>query len=177
MILKSLSNCILAIGKYPKFKYNATGGGGAASVIKQELNKSLFLRFDPEEFTIPPLNYETTEIFSIPMPPGLEIKMSLDKLEGTLDKSTGYIALEFESRFIFRIFSISFFPQLFVKTCLNSEEVNSQLHYAKGHNMKTDGNTTLVGVALIPRTGNKLYDLLLGLPNEALAILKCQFKD
>jgi hypothetical protein len=38
-----------------------------------------------------------------------------------------------------------------------------------------NGRLKLVGIAVVPPTGSQLLDIFLGLPNEALAILNCEF--
>ncbi len=108
------------------------------------------------------------------MPPGLTIKIFMEKLKGSIDKKNGDIELNFEARFVFSIFSVYKFPDLIVNTSLKSSEIKSRLHFAKGKPLQQDGNTTIVGIAIIPKTNNKLLDCFLELPNEALAILKCK---
>ena len=176
MHLTSLKDCRLAIGNYPFFTYDATGGGGNASVIDNEKTKCSFLKFDPKKFYIPPLSGKTAKILGLPMLPGLEIKMVLGKLEGVLDTKNGEIILDFEARFILQILKRLRFPDLIIKTQLKSGEVNSRLHKVKGQNKSEDGSTKLVGVAIVPPSGNKFLDMFLGLPNEALAILECRIK-
>ena len=176
MYLKSIEGCRLVIGSYPPFNYDASGGGGKARSITTEKDNVLLLTFEPETFSIPPLTSQTTKILSIPLPPGLKIKMSMDKLEGTIDKNTGEISLRFESRFVFTIISIFRFSDLIVKTILQTGRVKSNLHEEEGIPLQEDGKTTLVGIAIIPMTGNKILDIFLGLPNEALAVLKCEIK-
>ena len=42
--------------------------------------------------------------------------------------------------------------------------------------LQKNGRAKLVGVSIIPPTGNKILDTFLGLPNEALAELQCEIK-
>ncbi len=172
MNLKSLDGCILAIGSYPLFHYNATGGGGKASIVNNAKDKINIL-FDKKEFFIPSLNWKTTKVLGIPIPPGLEIKMKLDKLEGSADLKTGAINLNFEARFLFTIFTFKF-PNLVVITTLSTNSIKSNLHSAKGLPLNENNESRLVGIAVIPPSGNKALDLFLGLPNEALAVLSCK---
>ena len=175
MLLRSLKGCQLVIGSYPPFAYNATGGGGNATVLSDKDN-IVSLKFASDTFSIPPLTSQTTKFLSFPLPPGLKIEMYMDKLEGTINKNSGEVVLIFESRFIFSIGSRFFFPNLIVKTSLKTGEVKSKLHQEKGLILQKDGKATLVGVAVIPVTTNKLLNFFLRLPNEALAVLKCEIK-
>ena len=68
------------------------------------------------------------------------------------------------------------FPNLIIKTVLKTGKVKSKLHEGEGLLLQNNGTTKLVGISIIPRTGNKILDAFLGLPNEALAELKCEIK-
>ena len=172
--MKSLEGCRLTIGSYPPFKYNAYGGGGKAKVIPIQKNNLLHVSFSSETFSIPPLTSRTTKFLSLPFPPGLKIEMSMDKLEGTIDKKSGEVLLKFESKFLFSIGTTLKFPELIVNTLLKTGKVTSKLHEAEGQVLQDNGKTKLVGIATIPITDNKILDTFLGLPNEALAELQCE---
>ena len=176
MHLRSLEGCRLTIGSYPPFIYNATGGGGVAKSLPTSEENILHITFTPETFSIPPLNSQTTKFLSLPLPPGLKIKMAMDKLDGTFNQRTGELLLGFESRFIFTVGSIYHFPDLIVKTSLETGHVKGTLHERQGERLQSDGKATLVGIAIIPVTSNKILDLFLNLPTEALAVLKCKIK-
>ena len=176
MELKSLEGCRLKIGRYPPFTYNAYGGGGKATLIHNAKNDLQKISFSPKTFSIPSLTSKTTKFLSLPLPPGFKIKMSMDQLEGTIDKDSGEVSLKFESKFIFSIGSVIKFPELIVKTLLKTGKVKGRLHKAEGHVIQNDGTTKLVGISQIPKTDNKIFDTFLGLPNEALAELKCEIK-
>ena len=176
MHLKSLEGCRLAIGSYPAFHYDARGGGGKGILHPSEKENFLRLSFPSETFSIPPLNSQTTKFLALPLPPGLRIDMSLDTLEGTIDKNSGEVFLKFESRFIFSIGAIIKFPYLFVKTSLQTGPVKGQLYKEEGLVLQKNGKAKLVGVSTIPPTGNRILDTFLGLPNEALAVLLCEIK-
>ena len=174
MHLSSLNGCRLAIGSYPHFTYNATNGGGKAAIISIEEDDTLHLKFQPKDFSIPPLTYRTTKFLTFPLPPGLKIEMHMHKLEGSVNKTSGEVLLNFESEFLFSIFSIFKFPELLVKTKLETNHVKSSLFEEQGHIIQKDGLTKLVGIAVIPVTTNKILNFFLGLPNEALAVLNCK---
>ena len=176
MKMKSLEGCRLTIGSYPPFTYNAYGGGGKPTVIPSQKNNLLHVSFSSETFSIPPLTSRTTKFLSFPLPPGLKIEMSMNHLAGTIDKNSGEVLLKFESQFLFSIGAIIEFPGLIVNTLLKTGKVKSQLHEGEGKVIQNNGKTKLVGISVIPKTGNKVLDTFLGLPNEALAELQCEIK-
>ena len=176
MHLKSLEGCRLKIGSYPSFSYNAYGGGGKGTLIPSQKNNILYLSFSSKTFSIPPLTSQTTKFLSFPLPPGLKIEMIMNKLEGTIDQNSGEVLFKFESKFVFTVGAIIKFPDLLVKTFLTTGKVKGKLHEGQGLVLQKDGYTKLVGIATIPTTGNKFLDNFLGLPNEALAELKCEIK-
>ena len=175
MQLTSLKGCRLAIGSYPHFHYNATNGGGKGVVVNSNTKNIQHITFSPETFTIPPLDWRSTRVSAVPLPPGLTIKMYLNTLEGTINQETGEIILNFEARFMLQILYIFHFPSLSVKTTLNSGKVTSGRHEETGLNLQSNGKTKLVGVAVIPPTNNHCLNRFLNLPTEALAILNCKF--
>ena len=174
--MKSLEGCRLTIGKYPPFTYNAYGGGGVATLLPSQRKNLLHISFSSKTFSIPPLTSKTTKFLSLPLPPGLKIEMSMDRLEGTIDKNSGEVLLNFESKFLFSIGAMHKFPDLIVKTFLKTGKVKGKLHEREGIILQKDGTTKLVGIAMIPITGHKILDAFLALPNEALAELKCEIK-
>ena len=176
MQLKSLKGCRLKIGSYPSFSYNASGGGGKGTVLSSKKDNILYLSFSPKTFLIPPLTSKNTKFLSIPLPPGLKIQMYMDKLEGTIDKSSGEVLLKFESKFVFSIGAMIDFPDLLVKTLLKTGQVKGKSQEGEGLVLQKNGQTKLVGISTIPPTGNKILDTFLGLPNEALAELQCEIK-
>ena len=176
MHLKSLEGCRLAIGKYPSFRYNAYGGGGEATLLPNKKSNLLHISFSSKTFSIPPLTSKTTKFLYLPLPPGFKLEMSMDQLEGTIDKNSGEVLLKFESKFLFSIGAMLKFPKLIVKTLLTSGKVKGKLHEGEGQVLQNNGNIKLVGIATIPITGNKVLDTFLGLPNEALAELQCEIK-
>ena len=176
MKLSSLEGCRLKIGKYPPFTYNAYGGGGKATLIPNQKSNLLNISFSSKTFSIPSLNSKTTRFLCLPLPPGLKIKMSMNLLEGTIDTNSGDVLLNFEAKFHFSIGAMYRFPALIVKTLLKTGKVKSKIHEGEGLVLQSNGTTKLVGIAKIPRTGNQILDAFLGLPNEAMAELKCEIK-
>ena len=173
--LKSKPDCKLAIGRYPPFTYNAIGGGGYASIKNTNQPQDFEINFNAEQLMIPPLNYRTTKILGLPLPPGLQIAISPQRLEGTIQKSTGTILLDFDAIFSFTIGNWVKAPELIVKTKLTSGVAKGKYHIAKGRKKRNDGSCILGGIAEVPITRNCYMDNFLGLPNEALAVLKCDF--
>ena len=105
MYLKSLKGCKLAIGSYPQFQYDATNGGGKASIICSEKDNIKYLIFDSSKFVIPPLTWRTTKILGISIPPVIKIEMQMKKLEGTLNELSGDEYLDFDARFFLKIWT------------------------------------------------------------------------
>ena len=111
LALQTLAGCGLAIGAYPRFRYDARGGGGvgvlaAADPVGADIASGpghSTLRFDPATLRIPPLDWRTTRFLGLPLPPGLAITIHPEQLEGCLDAATGTMALRFEARFRFAI--------------------------------------------------------------------------
>ena len=176
MHLHSLEGCRLKIGKYPPFTYNAYGGGGKATILPNQKNNLLHISFSSKAFSIPPLTSKTTRFLSLPLPPSFKIEMSMDHLEGTIDKNSGEVLLKFESKFLFSIGAMLKFPELIVKTLLKTGNVAGQLHEGAGFPLQNNGAIKLVGISIIPKTDNKILNTFLGLPNEALAELRCEIK-
>jgi len=176
MQLKSLDGCRLKIGSYPAFSYNASGGGGEGIILPSEKKNILNLCFSSQTFSIPALSSQTTKFLSLPLPPGIKIEMFMDKLKGSIDKNSGEVLLEFESKFVLNIGAMIKFPDLLVKTTLETGRVQGELHEGDGVTLQKNGKTKLVGIAIIPPTGNKILDTFLDLPNEAIAELQCEIK-
>ena len=176
MQLKSLEGCRLRIGSYPPFDYNACGGGGKGTSLPSKNHYIQNVCFSSKTFSIPPLTSKNTRFLSLPLPIGLKIEMSMDKLKGTIDKNSGEILFKFESRFVFSIVGLIKFPDLLVQTLLKTGKVTGRLHQSNGLSLQKNGRAKLVGISIIPPTGNKILDTFLGLPNEALAELECEIK-
>ena len=174
MELHSLKGCRLSIGSYPYFLYDASGGGGKASVFETTEKNSKYLRFCSKTFQIPPLSRKTTKFLTLSLPPGIVINMSMDKLEGKINLESGEIILNFEAKFTLKIFSSFKFPNLIIKSVLNTGSITSKSYQSQGLRRQKDGRTKLVGIATVLKTNNFILDNLLFLPTEALAELECR---
>ena len=174
MRLRSLENCQLSIASYPKFNYDASGGGGKGIMNPPNEKGLCKISFNPETFSIPPLNYKTTKWLGINLPPGIAITIVNEELKGYIHTPSKEISLSFRARFRFSICRYIKAPDLIVETCLNSKEVEINRKKIRGSALQKDGKTTLVGIAFIGLTGNIFLDTFLSLPNKALAILNCQ---
>ena len=175
MQLKSLVDCRLKIGRYPTFYYNATGGGGITTADYQDNKGNLFFRFNPNSFSIPSLNWQTTKFLGLVLLPGLEINIVPKIIKGNINIHSGLVSLQLEAKFILSIFSLIKAPELVVKTELTSTNIKGDIHEAIGSPINNRGETILVGLATIEPSGNRFLDSFLSLPNEALAILHCEF--
>ena len=85
------------------------------------------------------------------------------------------MALRFCARFRFAIGSLYRAPDLIVDTTLSTGPVQGRRHQATGQPLDGDGLAQLVGVATIAPSGDPFLDRFLGLPDEALALLRCRF--
>ena len=174
MKIKSSRGCRLKIGSYPYFAYDASGGGGEALLLETKEINTKYVKFSPNTFKIPPLTGKTTKFLTIPLPPGIKISMSMDKLEGTINQKSGEIQLNFEARFTLEIFSIYKFPNLIVKSLLNTGTVKTKKYKYQGLKIQKDGKAKIVGVAKILKTNNYLLNKILFLPTDAIAELQCE---
>ncbi|APD47792.1 hypothetical protein KQ302_07035 [Synechococcus sp. CS-602] len=183
--LSTLAGCALTIGGYPRFRYNASGGGGLGRIGGDPLGgqrqpaapvAGLALDFEPSELTIPPLDWRSTRFLGLPLPPGLRIAIEPERLAGSLDGESGAVTLQFRARFLFSLGSLYRAPALRVDTELTSGALVSQRHRSSGQPLAGDGTALLVGVATIEPCGEPWLDRFLGLPDEALAVLRCRFR-
>ncbi len=175
LTLQTLGGCGLAIGAYPRFRYDARGGGGVGRLSEGDSTGSQRLRFDPDALCIPPLDSRTTRFLGLPLPPGLAITIHPQQLDGSLDGASGAMALRFCARFRFTIGSLYRAPDLIVETTLRTGPVQGRRHQATGQPLDGAGLAQLVGVATIAPSGDPFLDRFLGLPDEALALLRCRF--
>lgn len=82
--------------------------------------------------------------------------------------------LAFEARFQLLLAGRSVAPDLVVNTRLGTGEAVGRRGPVAGRPLDASGRGVLVGVALVPPTGEAWLDRFLGLPCEALAVLCCQ---
>ena len=169
------ARCGLAIGPYPRFRYDASGGGGIAELEEGgEGGGWQTIHFDPAQLSIPALSWRNTRVLGLPLPPGLRIAIEPEQLQGQWHPSSGEVQLEFRSRFYFSLAGVYQAPPLIVQTRLQTETVQGRRHHAQGKRIGADGEALLVGIATVPPTGDGWLDRFLGLPDEALALLQCR---
>ncbi|MDM7936756.1 MAG: hypothetical protein QUV06_04790 [Cyanobium sp. CZS 48M] len=173
--LSTLAGCGLTIAGYPRFRYDARGGGGSARLGPASSDGTWPLQFPPQELQIPPLDWRSTRLLGVPLPPGLSISIEPQRLEGVVDPASGGLALSFQARFVFGVGSLYRAPPLLVSTELVTGELRSRRHRCCGQPLGADGTALLVGVATIEPSGEAWLDRFLGLPDEALALLRCRF--
>lgn len=174
LLLHTEAGCGLAIGRYPRFRYDASGGNGTA--IGTPGNGTLELVFDPSQLSIPALNWRTTRVLGLPLPPGLQIAIEPLALAGQLVPASGAVTLHFEARFHCSWAGLYRPPPLLVTTDLTTASVAGQRHHATGCPLDASGRGCLVGVARVPPSGDRWLDGFLGLPDDALAVLRCAFE-
>jgi hypothetical protein len=172
--LSTEAGCALAIGRYPRFRYDARGGGGPGELEAPDGEGWRPLSFAPNGLTIPALNWRTTRVLGLPLPPGLAIAIAPQRLEGRWQEASGAVDLDFLARFVFTVAGLYQAPDLMVHTRLGTGEVRGRRHSALGVPLDRDGRGVLVGIATVEPTGEAWLDRFLGLPDEALAVLRCR---
>jgi len=176
--LTTASSCSLAIGGFPRFSYDARGGGGSGRLLPLDSKGRHPLHFPAADVRIPPLNGRTGRFLGLPLPAGLQIRILPERLQGCLDPATGAVQLHFQARFLFNAGGLYQAPPLWIDTQLTSATlpapVPDRWRDVGGEALDPDGALTLVGVAPVAASGDRWFDSFLGLPSEALALLRCQ---
>ncbi|GLI61244.1 hypothetical protein VaNZ11_003545 [Volvox africanus] len=172
--LRTRQDCELAVSFYPRFRYNALGGGGWGTVTDLGDGK-LHLSFDTSVLVIPDMSYRTAMLMGLlPIPPPLNIAIRPVSLEGVLEQRTGEVNLNFESDFYFTAGTIYQPPGLKIRTVLTTETTRGRNLSATGRRLV--GNSgVLVGTATVEKVGDIFMDNFLQLPNDALAVMSCDF--
>ena len=150
--LSTAAGSSLAIGRYPRFLYDARGGGGPGECAETPSLAApepgwRTLRFDPERLTIPSLSWRTTRLLGLPLPPGIRIAIVPERLEGRWQPASGALELDFRARFRFSLAGLYRAPDLLVATRLCSAEAIGRRHRAQGIPLDAEGRGLLVGVA------------------------------
>ncbi|EFJ46927.1 hypothetical protein VOLCADRAFT_92733 [Volvox carteri f. nagariensis] len=172
--LKTRQDCELAVSFYPRFRYNALGGGGWGTVTDVGDGK-LHLSFDTSVLVIPDMSYRTAFLMGLlPIPPPLNIAIRPVSLEGILDTVTGEVNLNFESDFYFTAGTIYQPPGLKIRTVLTTESTRGRFLSASGRRL-VGSSGVLVGTATVEAVGDGFMDTFLQLPNDALAVMSCDF--
>jgi hypothetical protein len=174
VVLRTLRDCQLAVSVYPTFDYNASGGGGVGTV-KQE-GDLLRVTFDPASLQIPAIQYSTTAVLGVPIPPPLKIEIRPRRLEGTVNPATGEAELEFLADFAFTAAPLYTAAPLVVSTTLTTEASEGAFRKGQGVRLGGDGRARLVGVARVPRTEDAFLNNFLMLPTDALAVLSAEIE-
>ena len=172
--LATEAGCALAIGAYPRFQYDGRGGGGVAFPSEPLGAGWRSLTFDPASLVIPPLSRHTTRFLRVPLPPGLRIAIEPLRLAGRWHPESGRVELEFLARFRPLLAARPVAPDLVVATLLATRTVEGRRHQAEGTPLDAQGRGVLVGIATVEPTGSAWVDRFLGLPDEALAVLRCR---
>jgi hypothetical protein len=173
LLLTTEADCALAIGPWPRFRYDARGGGGLSRPVEGKPDGWQGLTFDPDALRIPSLSARTTRFLGLPLPPGLRIAIQPQRLEGQWHPASGRVELIFEARFHLLVAGRPVAPELRVATRLTTAEARGQRHQVRGQLLTGEGPGVLVGLATVSPTGEAWLDRFLRLPDEALAVLRC----
>jgi hypothetical protein len=176
LALATDDGCALAIGSYPRFLYDGRGGGGVGRAAGPLAEGWCGVVFAPASLTIPSLSTRTTRFLGLPLPPGLQIAIAPEELQGRWHPERGDLELKFVARFRPLLAARQVAPDLMVSTRLTTGAVRSRRHQTEGSRLDGQGRGTLVGTAMVAPTGEGWVDRFLGLPDEALAVLRCQFR-
>ncbi|GMH36999.1 hypothetical protein BSKO_04872 [Bryopsis sp. KO-2023] len=162
----------LAVSIYPHFTYNARGAGGFGTA--EDLgNGKAKVSFDPKGFDIPPLDYRSTKILGLPIPPPLRISIDMQELEGVVDMESGEANINFLSKFYFTAGSLYSAKPLVVQANLSTGKTDGVIFKAAGQALR-NGRGRLVGIARVPKTEDAFLDSFLMLPTDCLAILSAE---
>lgn len=172
--LKTKNDCELGISFYPRFRYNAVGGGGWGSVTDLG-NGKLQLVFDTTVLVIPDFSFRTASMFGLPVPPPLNIAIKPLRLEGVLDQNTGEVNLNFDADFYFSAGPVYSAPALQVRTVLTTEFTQGARLSANGRRLTSNAGL-LVGTATVARVSDPFMDNFLQLPADALAVMNAEFE-
>lgn len=175
--LDTLRDCSLAVSIYPQFAYNASGGGGRGKVVAVD-GDVLTVEFDASSLRIPPIDYRSTKVVGVPIPPPLRIEIIPKELKGTVNVRTGEANLDFDARFQFDAGSLYHAAPLSIVTRLSSEGSTGRMLRGSGERLggAEGGRVKLAGVASVPKTGDGFLDGFLMLPSEALAVLSAEIR-
>lgn len=172
--MRALPNSQLAVGIYPTFTYNASGGAGVAET--EDLGDGrMHVTFDAQTLYIPDVYSKTAKFLGAPMPPPFRIRIEPVKLEGIINRSTGEAQLQFVANFMFSAGGLYKAPPLHVVTNLTTEDVQGSRRSGKGQRVDPSGFSKLVGVATVPKTHSWPIDKFLMLPDETFAVMVTQF--
>jgi len=174
MALTTESGCALAIGPFPRFRYDGRGGGGPGMTAEPREEGWQELVFDPASLCIPALSRRTTRMLGLPLPPGLRIAIAPERLEGRWHPPSGTVELSFLARFQLLVADRPVAPDLIVATRLATDAARGRRHQVCGTPLDGEGRGVLVGIATVPPTGEAWLDRFLQLPDEALAVLRCR---
>ncbi|KAK1262732.1 hypothetical protein QJS04_geneDACA000982 [Acorus gramineus] len=176
---QTLKACKLGISWYPNFEYDASGGSGTGTGTGTTCDGAMPLdnisvSFNAKTLYVPPLTSATTRFLGLPLPPFLKIEIVPEILQGTINKDSGKVDLEFKAKFWFSVGSIYRAPPLLVETVLTSEESKGQMKVGKGERLDGEGKCRLVGVSTVTRIDDFFMDTFLGSPTECIADLNAR---
>ncbi|CAM6036787.1 unnamed protein product [Sphagnum compactum] len=172
--LHTHNGCGLGVSRFPDFVYNAEGGGGSGHAI-QLPDGCWQVKFEASDINIPTVDYETTTLMGVPLPPPLRIDVIPQTLEGIIDKASGKVELKFQAQFFFSAGNLYRPPPLLVNTLLTTESAQGEIRGGQGSRLDSKGNCRLVGVARLAPIDDLFMSTFLTLPSDCLAVLSANF--
>lgn len=163
MFMRVLKEGLLSIsflGRYTTFPYDGKDSDGKAT-----LGPAVGGRAEVEfsAFTIPPMQF-------IPGSDAIRIEIVVNRLTGHIDFCTGKIELDFDAVFTSIIGDTENTP-ISVITTITTETSTGLSQSTSGTRLDKYGDAYLVGIAIVPETGDPMIDFMLGLPSDAVCEL------
>ncbi|KAK9806549.1 hypothetical protein WJX73_010111 [Symbiochloris irregularis] len=158
--IKTHRNSELAVGRYPTFSYNSEGGGGPGAATLSSARSIWDVTFEPKTLKIPDLCFRTGKLFGIPLPPGVNIRIDPIRFQGTIDKESGKIDLDFAAEFFASLAGLYKAPPLTVQACMTTESSQKGKFSGSGKRMNEHGRARMIAIATVPKT-DSLFSILL----------------
>jgi len=154
----------LLISRFPAFPYDGKGSFGRGTTTPTSDPAVFEVNFPPDQLRVPPLQF-------IPGSDAIRVEIIPRSIGGTANVCTGEVRFAFDA--VFQPVVGTFRPSaISVVTDLTSETSSGFFQTVAGRRLDAWGDSHLVGVAQVPKTGDILVDLLLSLPTDAVADLE-----
>jgi hypothetical protein len=163
LVLAIESTSKLSIGAWMKFGYK--GGDAPGTMTEQGGGKA--------SIAIPAATADIANLVIIPNLAWVEITPK--DMVGTIDFCSGQVEIAFDASFV-PVFWGQRGTPMSVVTNLTTETSAGQLKTLTGIRLAADDKLKLVGVAVVPQTGDPKVDNLLKLPTDAVTDMDAHFE-